>query len=255
MIKREVKDDILIITIDRPKAMNALNTGVMDGLKEVFIDDVEVTRNSRGVIITGCGNKAFAAGADITEFPEYNVEQGKALSQKGHDIFSAIENSSIPVIAAVNGFALGGGCELAMACHMRIAEEHAKFGQPEINLGLIPGYGGTQRLIRYIGKPKAIELLLTGDMISADEALQWQLINKKVDKGEALAESFKIMEKIVDKSSVVVAKMLKAANAYHQYENAFDQEIETFGECFGLNDMKEGVEAFMDKRKPKFTGS
>lgn len=243
------------MTIDRPKAMNALNKEVMDDLHDVFIESRDETLENRGVIITGCGDKAFAAGADITEFPDYGVEQGKELSQKGHDIFNAIENFTIPVIAAINGFSLGGGNELAMACHMRIAEEHAKFGQPEINLALVPGYGGTQRLIRYIGRPKAIELLLTGDMIAAEEALQRGLVNKVVGRGEALSESFKLMEKIAGKSAAAVTKMLEAAHAYHQHEDAFDEEVELFGECFGLDDMKEGVAAFLEKRKPKFTGS
>ena len=255
MIKREIQNEILILTIDRPKAMNAINQQVMDDLKEVFIDNKQETLKNRGVIITGCGDKAFVAGADITEFPEYGEKEGAALAQKGHDVFDAIEQFTIPVIAAINGFSLGGGNELAMACHMRIAEEHARFGQPEINLGLIPGYGGTQRLIRYIGKPKAVELLLTGDMLSAEEALKLHLVNKVVNKGESMPEAFRLLEKIAEKSAATVNKMLQAVSAYHQHEQAYDKEVELFGECFELEDMKEGVRAFMEKRKPKFTGS
>jgi len=170
----------------------------------------------------------FAAGADIAEFPNFGVEEGTRLSAKGHKVYKAIEAFPVPVIAAINGFALGGGCELAMACHMRIAEEHAKLGQPEINLGLIPGYGGTQRLVRYIGRAKAIELLLTADMITAKEAEAMGLVNTVVPKGESLKEALSLGQKIATKSSVVVEKMLETVYAYQAYESPYEVEIEAF---------------------------
>lgn len=251
MLKKEEQDEILIITIDREKALNAINTAVMDGLREVFVDTDEWDQY-RGIIITGAGSKAFAAGADIKEFPNYGEKEGAELSRKGHQVYDAIENCAVPVLAVINGFSLGGGNELAMACHMRIAEEHAKFGQPEINLGLIPGYAGTQRLVRYVGKAKAIELLLTGDMINAQEAGERGLVNSVVESGEGLAAGIKLMRKIASKSKTVVAHMLRTVHAYHSYEPSFDIESQTFGACFELDDMKEGVAAFMEKRKPDF---
>lgn len=251
MLKKEEQDEILIITIDREKALNAINTAVMDGLREVFVDTDEWDQY-RGIIITGAGSKAFAAGADIKEFPNYGEKEGAELSRKGHQVYDAIENCTVPVLAVINGFSLGGGNELAMACHMRIAEEHAKFGQPEINLGLIPGYAGTQRFVRYVGKAKAIELLLTGDMINAQEAGDRGLVNSVVESGEGLAAGIKLMRKIASKSKTVVAHMLRTVHAYHSYEPSFDIESQTFGACFELDDMKEGVAAFMEKRKPDF---
>jgi len=251
MLSKEIKDDILIITIDRAKALNAINAEVMDGLKEIFVDTQE-WNEYRGIIITGSGEKAFAAGADIKEFPNYGEKEGAELSRKGHQVYDAIENCTVPVLAVINGFSLGGGNELAMACHMRIAEEHAKFGQPEINLGLIPGYAGTQRFVRYVGKAKAIELLLTGDMIGAQEASERNLVNSVVESGEGLAVGLKLMRKIASKSKTVVAHMLSTVHAYHSYEPSFDVESQTFGACFELDDMKEGVAAFMEKRKPNF---
>src|SRR6056297_63992 len=251
MLSKDVQDEILIITIDREKALNAINSAVMGGLKEIFVDTDE-WNSYRGIIITGSGEKAFAAGADIKEFPNYGEKEGAALSRKGHEVYDAIEQCTVPVLAVINGFSLGGGNELAMACHMRIAEEHAKFGQPEINLGLIPGYAGTQRFVRYVGKAKAIELLLNGDMISAEEAKDRKLVNSVVESGEGLAAGMKLMQKIASKSKVVVAQMLKTVHAYHSYEPSFDIESQTFGACFELDDMKEGVAAFMEKRKPNF---
>ncbi len=251
MLKKEEQDGILIITIDREKALNAINTAVMDGLREVFIDTDEWDQY-RGVIITGSGEKAFAAGADIKEFPKYGEKEGAELSRKGHEVYDAIEQCTVPVLALINGFSLGGGNELAMACHMRIAEAHAKFGQPEINLGLIPGYAGTQRFVRYLGKAKAIELLLTGDMIDAEEARSLGLVNAIAPSGEGMEAAMKLMGKIASKSKIVVAHMLRAVHAYHSYEPSFDIESKTFGACFELDDMKEGVAAFMEKRKPNF---
>ena len=251
MLSKEIKDEILIITIDRAKALNAINAAVMDGLKEIFVDSEE-WNEYRGIIITGSGEKAFAAGADIKEFPNYGEKEGAELSRKGHEVYDAIEQCTVPVLAVINGFSLGGGNELAMACHMRIAEAHAKFGQPEINLGLIPGYAGTQRFVRYVGKAKAIELLLTGDMINAEEAHSLGLVNTIVPSGEGMEAAMKLMGKIASKSKTVVAHMLKTVHAYHSYEPSFDIESQTFGACFELDDMKEGVAAFMEKRKPNF---
>lgn len=245
---------LLVVTIERPKALNAINQEVMDGLAKLFIEDAAATSDYRAIIITGSGPKAFAAGADIAEFPQFGIEEGTSLSAKGHQVYQAIESFQVPVIAAINGFALGGGCELAMACHMRIVEEQAKLGQPEINLGLIPGYGGTQRLVRYIGRAKAIELLLTGDMISAQEAKELGLVNQVVPSGESLSHALALGEKIAKKSSVVVSKMLETVYAYHRHETPYEVEAEAFGACFGLEDMKEGVDAFLNKRKPDFKG-
>jgi enoyl-CoA hydratase len=254
MLTIKEEGSLLVVTIERPKALNAINREVMDGLGKLFIEDAASTSAYRAIIITGSGPKAFAAGADIAEFPQFGVEEGTSLSAKGHQVYQAIESFQVPVIAAINGFALGGGCELAMACHMRIAEEQAKLGQPEINLGLIPGYGGTQRLVRYIGRAKAIELLLTGDMISAQEAKALGLVNQVVPIGESLSHARALGEKIAKKSSVVISKMLEAVYTYHQHETPYDVEVKAFGACFGLEDMKEGVDAFLNKRKPDFKG-
>lgn len=248
----ELLEGILTITINRPEQLNALNSGVFDELRVVF-EDVYQNPNIQGVIITGSGAKAFAAGADIKEFSEFNVEQGKHLSRNGHEVFFIIENSPVAVVAAVNGFALGGGCELAMACHLRIASANAKFGQPEVNLGLIPGYAGTQRLVQLIGKGKALELLMTADAIGADQALQLGLVNHVVASEELLPFSRQMLQKIMSKSPEAVARVIRAVNAYYvEGMNGFDREVELFGECFGTTDFTEGVSAFMEKRKADF---
>jgi enoyl-CoA hydratase len=247
-----LQEGILTITINRPEQLNALNTAVFDELRLVF-EDVYQNPNIHGVIITGSGIKAFAAGADIKEFSQFNVEQGKHLSKNGHDVFFIIENSPVAVIAAVNGFALGGGCELAMACHLRIASTNAKFGQPEVNLGLIPGYAGTQRLVQLIGKGKALELLMTADAIGAEQALQLGLVNHVVELEELLPFSRQLVQKIMSKSPEAVARVIGAVNAHFtEGVDGFDREIELFGECFGTADFSEGVSAFMDKRKAEF---
>lgn len=248
----ETSEKIAVITLNRPEKLNALNQKLLSELKQVFenlADNAEVN----AVIITGAGEKAFAAGADIAEFVGKTPEQGRELANIGHELFNTIEWFPKPVIAAVNGFALGGGCELAMACHMRIAAENVKFGQPELNLGLIPGYGGTQRLTRYIGKAKATELLLTCDMINAQSALELGLVNYVVPIDDLISKAKEILSKIINKSMLNVTQILSLVNDYYDKEvDSFESEVEEFGECFGTEDFVEGVDAFLNKRKPQF---
>ena len=251
----EEQDGILVVTINRPKALNALNTPTMLDLERLFVEDIPNRGNIKGIILTGSGEKAFAAGADIKEFLGLDVSKAEAMSQRGHDAFFAIERCTKPVIAAVNGFALGAGCELAMACHLRVATENARFGQPEVNLGIIPGYGGSQRLIQFIGKGKAVELLLTGDMIAAAEALRLGLANYVVPQGEEIAKSTELLEKIAAKGPIAIAKSIEAINAYFQYdEDGFAREVKEFGYMAGTEDFKEGASAFIEKRKANFKG-
>src|SRR6185436_17519985 len=222
----ELNEGILTITINRPEKLNALNQQVQKELDEVF-DEVNSNDEIRGVILTGAGPKAFVAGADISEFTSFSSQQAKAMSENGHRIFNKIESTSKPVIAAVNGFALGGGCELAMACHMRVASENAKFSQPEINLGLIPGYGGTQRLPRYVGKGKATELLLTADMISAQEALDLGLVNHVTTQEELIPKCLSILDKIKTKSPLIIDQIIACVNAQSEKgEDGFAIEID-----------------------------
>ncbi|MDB5206490.1 MAG: enoyl-CoA hydratase [Flavisolibacter sp.] len=243
---------IFTITINRPDKLNALNKDVISNLDKV-LDEIESSPEIKGVILTGSGQKGFVAGADITEFLGLSGDEGKALAKKGLDVFFKIENCSKPIIAAVNGFALGGGCELAMACHFRIASENAKFGQPEVNLGLIPGYGGTQRLVQLIGKGRAIELLLTGNMIDAQTALSYGLVNHVVPQEELLNKAKSILEIILTKAPLAISHCITAANAAYSADG-YKKESEGFGACFETEDMKEGTSAFLEKRKPLFTG-
>lgn len=248
------EDGIVILTINRPKALNALNKGVFQELNHFFIENITNT-NIKGVIITGAGDKAFVAGADITEFLGMTDEDGTNLSKFGMSVFDKIENFPKPVIAAVNGFSLGGGNELAMACHFIIAGDRSRFGQPEMNLGLITGYGGTQRLAQYIGKAKAMELLLTGDMIGADEAKSLGLVNHIVEAGKEVEKSKEIMTKIVKKSPYAIAKMIESVNAYSdKNKDGFESEYLNFGKTIGSDDGQEGANAFLEKRKPVFIG-
>lgn len=250
----ELNSNIFLITINRPDKLNALNKTVMDELRSVM-DEVYKNPDIKSAIITGSGNKAFVAGADISGFPGLSKEEGMALAKKGQDIFFMIENAPKPVVAAVNGFALGGGCELAMACHFRICSDNAQFGQPEVNLGLIPGYGGTQRLTQLIGKGRALELLLSGNMLNAQSALQLGLVNAVVPQEELLNKTKSILTVINTKAPLAIAKCIECVNvAGKPNEDGYASEIQAFGECFATEDMKEGVSAFMEKRKPTFKG-
>lgn len=253
-ILTKTENGVLYLIINRPDKLNALSKQTVNEIGEAIsfgIDADEV----KAMIITGAGPKAFVAGADISEFIGLSVEQGKSLAKAGHDVFNKIENSPKPVIAAVNGFALGGGCELSMACHVRVASNNAKFGQPEVNLGLIAGYGGTQRLIQYIGKAKALELHMTADMIGAEEALRLGLINYVTSPEELIPKCLELIEKIKTKSPVAISGVIKSVNGYFsEGVNGFDKEIEEFGKCFGSQDFKEGTTAFIEKRKAQFTG-
>ena len=246
---------VFIITINRPDKLNALNRSVMDDLWKVF-DEVYSNPDIRSVILTGAGPKSFVAGADISEFVGLDKKQGMALAKKGQDTFFKIENCPKPVLAAINGFALGGGCELAMACHFRIASANAKFGQPEVNLGLTPGYGGTQRLTQLIGKGRSIELLIGANMIDANTALQYGLVNYVVAPEELLNKAKELLSNINTKAPIAIAGCIKAANAvYDESLNGYTMEIEEFGKCFASNDMKEGTTAFLEKRKAEFKGN
>jgi enoyl-CoA hydratase len=250
-----LEDGIFTITINRPDKLNALNKQVMADLDEV-LDEVYANALIHSVIITGAGPKSFVAGADISEFVGLTTEEGTALAKKGQDIFFKIENAPKPIVAAVNGFALGGGCELAMSCHFRIASDNAKFGQPEINLGLIPGYGGTQRLTQLIGKGRALELIMSGAMIDAATALQYGLLNHVVPQAELLDKAKAILNVINGKAPLAIAAAITAANAvFDETKNGYQTEIEAFGNCFGTEDMKEGTAAFLEKRKPVFKGA
>ena len=252
----ELDNGVLVVTINRPKALNALNQQTLSDLRQLFGKDALEMEGLKGVVITGAGPKSFVAGADISEFTTLTEETGQQLAQNGHDIFNLIERFPKAVIAAVNGFALGGGCELAMACHMRIAGEKARFGQPEINLGIIPGYGGTQRLIQHIGKGKAIELMLTADMIKADEAYRLGLVNHVVPVGEEVTKAKEIIEKIATKARIAAAKIIETVNAYFDHDqNGFIREVKEFGFTTGTEDFREGASAFIEKRPAKFKGA
>jgi len=241
------------LTINRPKALNAINRAVMQGLNQWFAQGYKSHTGLRGVIITGTGEKAFVAGADIKEFMGITPEQGTALSKYGHDTYFLIERFHKPVIAAVNGFALGGGCELAMACHMRLASPTAKFGQPEVNLGLTPGYGGTQRLPQLIGKGRALEMLLTANMIDATTAASYGLVNHVVASDELLATSAKFISKISSKGPQAVAETIATVNDYYDSNtDGFVSEQQIFGKLLVSDECMEGVTAFVEKRKPNF---
>ena len=248
------ENGILTITINRPDKLNALNKTVFEELNKA-LDELESNAELKSAIITGSGPKAFVAGADISEFNELTKEQSMQLAKRGQDTFFRIENSPKPIVAAVNGFALGGGCELAMSCHFRIASENAKFGQPEVNLGLIPGYGGTQRLVQLVGKGKAMEMLMSAMLIDASEAKSLGLVNH-VTLPEILLEHTKqILTVINTKAPLAVAGCIKAANAvFDETQDGYAAEIREFGNCFDTEDMKEGTSAFLEKRKAAFKG-
>jgi len=249
-IKTDLQENILTLTINRPDKLNALNQTVLNELNAAM-DQVYSDKNIKAVIITGAGEKAFVAGADISEFVSVADSEGAMLSKKGQDIFFKIENCPKPVVAAVNGFALGGGCELAMSCHFRLASNNAKFGQPEVNLGLIPGYGGTQRLTMLVGKGKAMELMMTGNMIGADEAKSVGLVNYVESAENLIPKTKEILKTILSKSPIAIAKVIEAVNFYFKKEG-FEAEAKLFGEVFMSEDKKEGTTAFLEKRKPVF---
>jgi len=254
-LKTEFEDGILLVTLNREKALNALNKQTMFEIRYLFEAYATGLEGLKGIILTGAGTKAFVAGADIKEFMSLDAEAATAMSKNGQDIFFLIENFPKPVIAAVNGFALGGGCELAMACHLRIAGEKARFGQPEVNLGLIAGYGGTQRLTQLVGKAKSMELHLTGDMIGAEEAHRLGLVNHVVPQGEEVSKAKEIIQKIGAKAPLAVAKAIQCINAhFNEGKQAYKREYEGFGALIETEDIKEGVAAFLEKRTADFKG-
>lgn len=249
----EIKEQTAIVTVNRPDKLNALNAETIDELETVF---TELGSNNKVfiVVLTGSGEKAFVAGADISELNKLDVLSAKQFSERGNSVFSLIENLDKPVIAAVNGFALGGGCELALACQIRVAGENAKFGQPEVNLGLIPGYGGTQRLARAVNSARALEYILTGDMINAEEAFRIGLVNHVFPQPELMNKTLELAGKIASKGQQAVRLALKAVRATHQMALAqgLKYEASLFALTCGTEDFKEGTTAFLEKRKPDF---
>jgi len=251
----ELSDHIFTITINRPDKLNALNKTVIAELGEA-IDEVYTNAGIKSAIITGSGPKAFVAGADISEFTALDAKGGKAMAQKGQElVFNKIENSPKPILAAVNGFALGGGCELAMACHFRLCSDNARFGQPEVSLGLVPGYGGTQRLTQLVGKGKAMELMMTGNMIDAGQALQLGLVNYVMSAADLLPKTKELLQLINTKAPLAIQHIIALTNMAARGEaDGLQQEINAFGELFDTADAKEGAAAFLEKRKAVFKG-
>jgi len=253
-ILTEIRDQIFYITINREDKLNALNIETLAEIKTA-VESIYYNKEVTGVILTGSGNKAFAAGADISEFAKFDVEQGTKMSADGHAVFNAIDNCPKPVIAAINGFSLGGGNELAMACHMRVCTERARFGQPEASLGLVPGYAGTQRLAQLIGKGRALEHLITGDMITAPKALEYGLVNYVVPPEELISTCEEILKKVMRKAPLAIASIIKCVNSfYDKNTNGSAVEVEEFGSFFGTEDFVEGTTAFLEKRQANFKG-
>lgn len=252
----KTQNGITTITIDRPSKLNALNRETIEELHEAF-KDADTSPKTKVIIVTGSGEKAFVAGADISEFADFSVEDGGKLAAKGQELlFDFVANLSTPVIAAINGFALGGGLELAMAAHFRVASDNAKMGLPEVSLGVIPGYGGTQRLPQLVGKGRAMEMIMTAGMIDAHQALQYGLVNHVTTLEELLYFTEKIASKIMRNSSVAIASAIRAVNAnFEDGTNGYEIEIREFGNCFGTADFKEGTRAFLQKRKAEFPGN
>ena len=250
-----LENDISIITIDRPKKLNALNKETISELHHA-IKEADENKNVRAIILTGNGEKAFVAGADISEFADFDVQQAAQLSREGQMLlFDFIENLSTPVIAAVNGFALGGGLELAMAAHFRVASDNARMGLPEVSLGVIPGYGGTQRLAQLIGKGRALEMIMTAQMIDSSKAEQWGLVNAVTSQEELIPYCISLAEKIKRNGPLAISAAIKSVNAnFDKGINGYDLEISEFAKCFGTKDFKEGTTAFLDKRKANFSG-
>lgn len=249
----EKKNHTLVIMLNRPKVLNALNHQIFVELADA-ITMLTADSDIKGAVIIGSGDKAFAAGADISRLSQLDRAEAEETSRFGQEVFFAIENCPKPIIAAVNGFALGGGCELAMACHMRIASEKARFGQPEVKLGLLPGYGGTQRLPRLIGVARATELLITGDMINAEQALAYGLVNYVVEPGKLADKCMEVLRKAYEQSPLAIALTLDAIAAGIKGEDGYQRERDNFGTAISSADGKEGTQAFLEKRKPNFTG-
>ena len=249
------QDGVATITINRPSKLNALNRETIQELHNAF-KSADEDKDVKIIVVTGSGDKAFVAGADISEFADFSVDQGSELAANGQKLlFDFVANLATPVIAAVNGFALGGGLELAMAAHFRIASDNAKMGLPEVSLGVIPGYGGTQRLPQLVGKGRAMEMIMTAGMVDANQALKYGLVNHVTTQEELLDLANKIAGRIMRNSSVAIASAIKAVNAnYEKGVDGFDMEIEEFGNCFGTEDFKEGTQAFLQKRKAEFPG-
>ncbi len=251
----EIQSGVLVITVNRPSKMNALNIETIHEIKAAVMQLLR-DKDLHGAILVGEGEKAFVAGADIAELATLTPSQATALSEEGQAVFAMIENSPKPIIGAINGFALGGGCELAMACHLRIATSNAKFGQPEVNLGLIPGYGGTQRLTQLVGKAKSLELTITGDMIGAEEAHRLGLANHVVaDRAALMAKCHEIMAKVATKAPLAIGHAINGINAVYRREDGYATEANLFGACFATQDFKEGTTAFVEKRKAVFLGA
>lgn len=251
-LRTEIEDNILTIFINREEKMNALNIQTLQDIKST-VEEAHANGEVHGIIITGSGSKAFAAGADISEFSNFGEDEATNMSVDGHEVMTTIEEGTKPVIAAVNGFALGGGCELAMACHLRLASPNAKFGQPEVNLGVPPGYGGTQRLVQLIGKGRAMYMLITGDAIDAKKAEQYGLVNEVVEQEQLLVRAKEILKKVAKKSPSAVHKVFKCINDYYcPNVNGMQREIYEFGSAFETNDFKVGTTAFLNKEKPNF---
>ncbi len=246
---------ISTITINRPKKLNALNQETINELHEAF-KAADTDENTKVIIVTGSGEKAFVAGADISEFADYSVEEGMHLAANGQKLlFDFVENLSTPVIAAVNGFALGGGLELAMACHFRVASDNARMGLPEVSLGVIPGYGGTQRLTQLVGKGRTMEMIMTAGMIDANKALSYGLVNHVVPQDQLLELCETLAAKIIKNSSVAISAAIRSVNAsFKEGVNGYQTEITEFGNCFGTEDFEEGTTAFLEKRKADFPG-
>src|SRR5574343_290951 len=251
----EKQDNIAVITINRPTKLNALNKATIQELHDGF-KTLNDNKSVKAIIITGSGEKAFVAGADISEFANFSVEEGGKLAAQGQELlFDFVQNLSTPVIAAVNGFALGGGLELAMSCHFRIASSNAKMGLPEVTLGVIPGYGGTQRLAQLVGKGRAMEMIMTADMVNAQDAYRIGLVNHVTTLENLIAKCEEIIVKIHTKSSVAISHAITCVNAgFTDGVNGYKVEIEEFGKCFGTEDFKEGTTAFVEKRKAAFPG-
>ena len=255
-ILSSTENNIATITINRPTKLNALNKATIQELHHAF-NTLELDPNVRAIILTGTGEKAFVAGADIAEFAQFSIEEGAQLAAQGQELlFDFVEKLKTPVIAAVNGFALGGGLELAMACHFRVASDNAKMGLPEVSLGVIPGYGGTQRLPQLIGKGRAMEMIMTAGMVTAEDAHRTGLVNHVVPQSELLDFCKGIAERILKNSPTAIAQAIKAVNAnFKEGVNGYETEIKSFGKCFGTEDFKEGTAAFLEKRKAEFKGN